>query len=714
MNQTDRRNFLKLLGSGAMAGSMQASIGKAMALPANNRTRSIDDVEHVIFLMQENRSFDHYFGMLQGVRGYNDPRAVRLPSGDSVWKQPHGSSVVMPFHPDAPDMGMQFLADLPHDWKTTHEAWNDGKWDGWIAAKSTTCMAHMTRDDVPFHYALADAFTICDAYHCSIMGATDPNRYYMWSGWVGNDGSGGGPVVDNAEAGYGWSTYPERLEKAGVSWKVYQDIGTGLTAAGSWGWTSNPYIGNYGDSSLLYFNQYRNAPSSSPLALKARTGTNVAESGGFFDILRADVKSGNLPQVSWVVAPEAYSEHPNWPANYGAWYVSQVLDILTEDPEVWSKTALFVMFDENDGFFDHIVPPSPPTDDRHGKSTVSIENELFPGSGSYAAGPYGFGPRVPMVVVSPWSRGGWVNSEVFDHTSLIRFLETRFAPHYPGLIESNITPWRRAVSGDLTSAFDFSNPNGRLEALPATSSYAPKDSKRHSSYVPAVPSEQATPVQETGIRRARALPYNLHVHMTPHHESGKLVLGFRNSGDAGAVLHVRDATATSEMRYYTVEARKRLSDVWDASTAGAYDLSVYGPNGFFRSCKGNFESANATRLGMDTRVDHGEQILHVDLINHGFNSVRLLLTDAYTGQKLSGHWLRPMESHMLRLEAGACGGWYDLTVEIEGDSNFRMQLAGHIENGRDSITDPLMGGVADHLPEPGHPHGHHHNSDYPA
>ena len=150
---------------------------------------------------------------------------------------------------------------------------------------------------------------------------------------------------------------PELLEKAGISWKIYQDIGEGLDAAHFWGWTGdNPYIGNYGDNSLLYFHQYQNAPEGTPLAEKARTGTNIPRAARSSTSSVRDVLDNKLPQVSWVVAPEAYTEHPNWPANYGAWYVSQVLDALTANPEVWSKTVFFLMYDENDGFFDHIVP----------------------------------------------------------------------------------------------------------------------------------------------------------------------------------------------------------------------------------------------------------------------------------------------------------------------------------------------------------------------
>ncbi len=305
------------------------------------------------------------------------------------------------------------------------------------------------------------------------MGPTDPNRYHMWTGWVGNDGAGGGPVITNAEAGYDWSTYPERLERAGISWKVYQDVGVGLDAAGFWGWTDDAYIGNYGDNSLLYFHQYQFAPNGTPLADRARTGTNILahdrEPGRLMDILREDVRRNRLPQVSWIVAPEAYSEHPNWEPDFGSWYVSQVIDILASNPDVWSKMALFITYDEEGGFFDHLVPPTPPPSPAEGRSTVATTNEIFAGSADHPAGPYGLGVRVPMIVVSPWSRGGWVNSQVFDHTSLIRFLEARFAHHHPDLIETNITPWRRAVAGDLTTAFDFKTPNAshRL-VLPST------------------------------------------------------------------------------------------------------------------------------------------------------------------------------------------------------------------------------------------------------
>jgi phospholipase C len=259
----------------------------------------------------------------------------------------------------------------------------------------------------------------------------------------------------------------------------------------------------------LYFYSYQNVALCIVLAERVNSGTNIALRGTLFDEFRKDVANGNLPQVSWVVAPEAYTEHPNWPANYGAWYVSQILDALTSVPEVWSKTAFFLTYDENDGFFDHMVPPTVPQTRAQGLSTVDTSNEVFPGSSEYAPGPYGLGVRVPMIVISPWSKGGFVASEVFDHSSLIRFLEQRFGPDYPDLIEANITPWRRAVCGDLTSAFNFRSPNDRRFRLPTTNAYMPADNQRHSDYKPVPHTVQAIPVKENGTRPTRPVPYTL-------------------------------------------------------------------------------------------------------------------------------------------------------------------------------------------------------------
>jgi phospholipase C len=691
----NRRQFLQMSAAAGGIGLnvVPGAIERALAVPARRITGTIKDVRHIVVLMQENRSFDHLFGTMRGVRGFGDPRPARLPSGATVFEQPYNGGALLPFHPGTPDFGMQYLDGTPHDWTSSHAAWNLGRHDAWVAAKGTTTMTCYRRDDVPFHYALADAFTVCDAYHCSLMGPTDPNRYHLWTGWVGNDGTGGGPVVDNAEAGYGWSTFPEKLDVAGISWKVYQDAGVGLDAAGYWGWTEDACIGNYGDNSLLYFHQYQDAQPGSSLYEKARTGTQVmnGDPHAFFDVLKADVAAGTLPQVSWIVAPEAYSEHPNWIPNYGAWYVSQVLDILASNPDVWSQTALFVTYDENDGLFDHVVPPTPPANASLGRSTVDTTNEIFPGSASYPAGPYGLGQRVPMMVVSPWSRGGWVCSEVFDHTSLIRFIEKRFDLASRGLAETNITPWRRAVVGDLTSAFDFAHPNESVPALPPTTGYLPPDDQRHDSYVPQPPARGRMPRQEPGLKWSRALPYLLDVQVRVDATRRTIGVRLANPGRAAAVFRVSVDGSADAPKTYTVEADKQLHDAWSAAPAdGRYGLVVTGPGAYHREFAG--DASIARQVAPEVAIAPaagGADRLHVVITNAGSAAVQVVLRpNAYTTQAARTYWLEPGAVVEDLWSVGDSYGWYDLSATCLASPVYLRRAAGRVEYGQRAVSDP--------------------------
>ncbi|MER5933040.1 phospholipase C, phosphocholine-specific [Streptomyces sp. NPDC002054] len=684
MAEVNRRRFLQMAGGTAAFAALSQSIARAAAIPAQGSTGTIQDVEHIVVLMQENRSFDHYFGTMKGVRGFGDPRPVLLDNGKSVFHQSNGTKDVLPFHPDAEDLGMQFLEGLNHDWAGGQKAYNNGKYDKWVPAKTANTMAYMTRGDMPFHFALADAFTVCDAYHCSFIGATDPNRYYMWTGYTGNDGTGGGPVMGNQELGYGWTTYPERLEAAGVSWKIYQDIGDGLNAAGHWGWINDAFRGNYGDNSLLYFNSFRNAQPGSPLHEKARTGTNAKAGEGLFDRLRADVTAGTLPQISWITAPEAFSEHSNWPVNFGAWYISQVLDALTANPDVWAKTAFFITYDENDGFFDHVVPPYPPASASWGLSTADVTGDLYKGNVSgYAAGPYGLGPRVPMIVVSPWSKGGFVCSETFDHTSIIRFMEKRF-----GVSEPHISPWRRAVCGDLTSAFDFSTADATPAPLPSTSGYLPPDHNRHPDYVPTPPATGTLPRQEAGSKPSRALGYAPYVDGARTTSTGKFTLTFSSGPALGAHFHIRSGNRTDGPWPYTVEAGKTLSDTWStsSSTGNQINLTVWGPNGFLRTFKGPTKKAGPE---ITARHDATTGNLLLTLKNTGTTAVNLTITNAYGGTPQT---LRvaagSTTTHPVDLRTTA--RWYDVTVISDLDTTFLRRFAGRVETGAPSTSDPAI------------------------
>ncbi len=689
MSETTRRDLLAMLGAGSMA-TMFGSIDRALAIPPAVRTGTIEDIEHIIILMQENRSFDHYFGTMKGIRGFDDPRAAKLKTGLPIWYQPAPATggYLLPYRPDK-HFGDKFLEDVDHGWQGGHIAFNGGEMDGWVAAKGQAALTHYIREDIPYHFALADAFTVCDNYFNSLIGPTDPNRYYMWTGWVGNDGKNGGPVVDNAEAGYDWMTFPERLQAAGISWKVYQDIGTGLDANGSWGWTSDPYIGNFGDNSLLYFHKYQNAAPGTPLYQAARTGTNISAGGTLFDEFKADVANNTLPQISYIAAPEAYSEHPNWVPKYGAWYISQMLDILTSNPDVWSKTALIITYDENGGFFDHVLPPTVPVGPGRGLSTVSTVNELYPGSAEYQPGPFGMCGRIPTLIVSPWSTGGWVNSQVFDHTSLIRFIERRFERTHPGLRETNITPWRRAVAGDLTSAFDFANPRQVLPKLPSTDAFMPPDHAKHPDYIPIVPVAQKMPHQEKGMRYSRPLPYQLDAAGRASLANMAVSIDFINDGTSGAVFQVRAAKSLFPPRSYTVEPQKRLSDSWQYLAGTPYDLTVHGPNGFFRQFRGAF-TPMSTQVSVATTFDCAHCTLSLAITNSGQLPANIQVTDGYTGQS-AAHVILPGATVSHRWSAAKLYGWYDLILTSMLDPAFRQQFAGRIETGQVSISDPAIG-----------------------
>src|SRR5665213_1014842 len=466
----ERRDFLRLAaasaGAAAGSGTGAAAIARAVALPANGRTGTLADVEHVVILMQENRSFDHYFGTLRGVRGFDDPRPIPLPGGRPVWfqpKAPGSAETLLPFRLNSDTSSAQTLQSLDHYWKGSHDKWKH--YDAWPAAKGPLTMGHFTREDIPFYYALADAFTICDAYHCSLFGPTNPNRMFLFTGTSGLAvGEAGRQAVANIDdgnytadpardragfKGYGWTTYAERLQRAGVSWKLYQEYD------------------NYGDNALAYFTAFRGPGAGSDLHRRGRawaagsTAENMAATRGepLVAAFARDVREGALPQVSWIVAPTKLCEHPDSTPGYGESLTARLLAALTANPATWARTVLMINYDENDGFFDHVPPPLPAIDGAMGKSTVDVAGEVYLGV------PVGLGPRVPMLVVSPWTKGGWVNSQTFDHTSVIRFLEARF-----GVTEPNITPWRRAVAGDLTSVFDFRHAErGRRTALPDTS-----------------------------------------------------------------------------------------------------------------------------------------------------------------------------------------------------------------------------------------------------
>jgi phospholipase C len=687
MDRSGRRDFLRLGAGAATLGLLPQSIRRAMALPAIRRTGTIEDVEHIVVFMQENRSFDHYFGHLSGVRGYNDRFPVLRANGKTVWCQPrHGdaSADVLPFRLETQTSSAECVLALDHNWGPTHAAIAAGRNDRWPANKSNMTMGYYTREDIPFQYALADAFTICDNYFCSTPTQTHPNRMYLMTGMVDPTGQGGGPLLDNVDyvdrafykqtpPPFTWTTYPERLEAAGISWQVYQQ---GLSV-------TDQFNGNFGTNVLMNFQQFIDAPPGSALQRRGMSQRTL-------DDLAQDVLKGRLPQVSWLLPPAAYSEHPRFTPGYGAAYTARVLDALTADPQVWAKTVLLVMYDENDGYFDHVVPPQPPTPVLPGKSTVSVAGEIHDHASAFAAAmfpadnlPYGLGPRVGMLAISPWSKGGYVCSEVFDHTSVIRFIERRF-----GVMEPNITPWRRAVCGDLTSAFDFTAPRTGEPALPDTRGYLRMSDLSCRLPAPAVPAQSGAEdigVQEPGVRPARPLPYDLAVDEVPPEVEGTLTLRLASNGAAAACFYVYRENTEEAPRRYTVGAGATLTDYWPLPGADSHLFTVSGPNGFIRRYRRQ-GGAVSVRVGARHAGEAGAIML--TLANPGAAPVTVHVVDNAYGQAPRTFEVPADGAAQQSWTLRDTGHWYDLSVTVEGRSGEETRLAGHVETGADSITDP--------------------------
>ena len=431
--QTLQRMGAAGLGLTGLGGGLDALLAGAAAAAPRAGGTGLKDIEHVIFLIQENRSFDHYFGTLSGVRGFADKH------GAAAFRQKDaGGQTVIPFK--LPSGGVQYcLPDITHDWGPQHRSFNNGHMNDWIKVHEATTdggdgpaagvetMGYYTRSQLSFYYSLADAFTICDGYHCSVIGPTDPNRLMSMSASLDPAGANGGPLVETLVATRGqlkgkftWTTMPERLQSQGVSWKVYQDPAGGVF-----------------DNVLPYFAAYNKPGELADRAL------NTTYPNDFM----SDLKHNKLPSVSWVLTNLAATEHPGFSAAIsGEIAVAQIVKAVMSNPKVWGKTALFITWDENGGFFDHVAPPVAPSGTKGEYLTVAN----LPAAAGGIRGPIGLGFRVPMLVVSPFTRGGLVCSDTFDHTSMLRFVETRFGVEVP-----NLSAWRRRVTGDLTGAFNF-------------------------------------------------------------------------------------------------------------------------------------------------------------------------------------------------------------------------------------------------------------------
>ncbi|MFD2081595.1 phospholipase C [Actinopolymorpha cephalotaxi] len=722
MPELSRRHLLGAAAAVTGGAAVNAALpaGAAAAAPASAAKPppgvrgDIRDVKHVVVVMQENRSFDHYFGCLKGVRGFGDRSTIVLPGGKSVWEQPQtptaGAATQFPWRlsgaktwsgstPPSPEIGAANYGGTSHGWDDQHAAWYGGQMNGWYSAKGgPTTLGYLDRHDLPFHYALADAYTVGDAYHCSVISATGPNRTYLWSGTINANREHGSFVAYSGGDERGrflpWQSYAETLQAAGVNWRVYQcadDYGdNGLEYFDTFAKLDPTQGGKAEPGNVYYDNGVKNVPEPA-------TGLS-GNANNLIAAIRSDVQRGTLPQVSWVVNNQFFSEHPVTAPSNGAYFLRGVLEALNADPDVFNSTLVILNYDENDGQFDHVPPPVP---------APGEEDEFVTGTlGSYgvtAPVPVGLGFRVPLVLVSPWTRGGWVTSEVSDHTSVIQFLEKWTTAIGKPAISPNISQWRRKVCGDLTSAFDFKAPVYGLPDLPHTGPLVPEV-----QYTP-LPGDNTMPAQETGTKRARPLPYQPNVNLVgftsgPSGTAAKLEFSntapFVTKASHFAVYNNRTG-APSLSQYpaafphqYTVAAHATVSGTGAVgSSAGdtKYDITVTGANRFLRRFIGDVATAGKNLLVETTYYDGTATAtpkLKLWLTNNTGSPVTFTITP--------NHYLtggpRTVEVSPHSREAWAVNptqvsdGWYDVTVTADSDDQWAQRLVGHLEQGTPSIT----------------------------
>ncbi|MEV5986909.1 alkaline phosphatase family protein [Streptomyces sp. NPDC052051] len=609
----------------------------------------MSDLKHVVVLMQENRSFDHYLGQLPGVRGHHDKQVLKFQDGTDVFQQRNAEgTIVTP-------------AVSTATWGDNHNFYgaNGGRWNTWVKDKGDHCMWYYTPDHMPWMYSLASQYTVCDMNFCSLHGPTIPNRYYLMSG------TADGETTNAGQNNYTrtWRTVPEQLEQAGINWRVYSD-NSGHGVGGS---LQSGFVGEYGCNVTNSFRAFDPRIASeadlAPGTGKIWKANSFVYSGAttpdddseenldavLRDFIAACAPGAEhpLPDVSWVVMPAAWSEHPNFDTVHGERYMNKVLRTLQSNPRIWNHTLVIITYDENDGKFDHVLPPRPEPGTAGEFSSTT---------------PYGFGPRVPMLLVSPWTRGGHVASEVFDHTSVIRFLETWAAHLGKPFTCPNITDWRRSIAGDLTSALDFAHPRpGPVEI--------------------ADPVDGTPPTLPEGGLKPRGLSFHPHATLTENRATGTVTLSMTlTGGPAGKAVSLQvfpDKYLDFSNTPFTVSAAHPRQYTWNTNeTNGKYAFSVYGPDGFLRSFAGQLTPDTALPR-VDAHLLPGPTAkLRLTLHNDARHPIRYTLTaNDYTG---STHHYTVPHGKPLTINWPTDRGYYDVVITTTTDTGWTQRYAGRV------------------------------------
>ncbi len=379
---------MKKLAAMALAVFSLASVGSALAAPAPQFSHpsmhppaGLNKVKHIVWIIQENRSFDNYFGTFPGADG--------LPPGTCSPVLPGSKRCIAPFHmpKDMPS------CDLAHRWVIAHAAYDHGAMDGFVWAEGTPfTMGYYDQRDIPNYWAYAKHFTLCDRFFSSLLGPSGPNHLFTvaaQSGGVINNEFSIEEIDDflDTTGGYSFPTMVNLFTQAKVSWKYYVETKPVNRIPGQ--------QNTFGNADPKRYSLWNPLPGFKAIRDNPADMAHLVSLDEYFQDLRA----GTLPEVSWIIPLFVDSEHPSEPPWEGMWYVTRLLNALMKS-SAWKDTVVFLTWDDYGGFYDHVPPP--------------------------VVDAYGYGPRVPTIVISPFAKPGYISHQTYDFTSMLRFIELRF------------------------------------------------------------------------------------------------------------------------------------------------------------------------------------------------------------------------------------------------------------------------------------------------
>jgi len=391
-------------------------------------------IKHVIWIIQENRSFDNYFGTY--------PKADGIPPGTCLPVLPGSKRCVKPFH--MPE-GMPYW-DLAHEWAVAHADFDNGRMDGFIWAEgSVYTMGYLDQRDIPNYWDYAHHYTLCDQFFSSLMGPSLPNHVYTVAaqsgGLVDNVGSVKGVEerLDDPD-GFSFAALMDRLARKKISWKYYVEPGTHYVEPGKPGVGPKP-VPTPHPRSPQQFTLWNPLPAFKSIRDNPAQMARIVGTEEYF----RDLSQGTLPDVCWLIPNSADSEHPPQSPQQGMWYVTKLVNALMKSP-YWKDSVVFLTWDDYGGFYDHVFPRQ--------------------------IDAFGYGPRVPMIVISPFAKAGYISHYTYDFTSVIKFIEERW--------DLGHLTARDDLAGDMRDVFDFSQtPNPQL-SIPIPANLPP--SRRFEPY----------------------------------------------------------------------------------------------------------------------------------------------------------------------------------------------------------------------------------------